>query len=93
MIIYRIAAAAVLVLEIAERCGFHLEGLPYGGSPLAQLGSALGIAFVITEAKAGLMCIVRSMRIGLCTLIRECRAFLKEVAASLGSKTTDSGKE
>lgn len=91
MIIYRIAAATVLVLEIAERCGFHIEGLPNAGSPLALLGAALGMAFVITEAEAGLVCVLKALRTGLCALIREFRAFLKELAASLGSKSPDGG--
>lgn len=49
MIIYRAAAACGLVLEMIEKCGVHMPGLPIGGNTLAQLGVVFGVAFVLTE--------------------------------------------
>jgi hypothetical protein len=51
MIIYRAAAACGLVLEMAEKCGVHITGVPLGGGPLAQLGVVFGVAFVIAEGQ------------------------------------------
>jgi hypothetical protein len=79
MIIYRTAAALALTLEIAEHCGVHIPGAPYGGSSIAQLGVLLGGAFVLTEGKEGVLRFAAAFRDSTCKLVRELRAFVREI--------------
>lgn len=82
MIIYRFAAAAALVLEIAERSGLHWDGIPIGGGSMAQLGAIFGMAFVATEFLEGAKRFLLAIRSGLCRLVRGVRSFISELAGS-----------
>ncbi len=86
MIIYRFSAAVALVLEIAERSGLGWNGIPIGGSTLAQLGAILGTAFVVTELLEVAENFVLAVRNGLCRLVSGVRSFIKELAARFSGK-------
>lgn len=84
MIIYRAAAAAALLLELAHHCNLHLVGAPIGGSALAQLGAIFGVAFVLTEGQESALRFGYAVRRGLCRLARWLRALREDLAAVLG---------
>jgi len=81
MFIYRFAAAVALVLEIAERSGLHVTGVPIGGGSMQQLGAIFGAAFVATEIQETAHRFSQSVRVGICHFVRELRAFARELSA------------
>ncbi len=83
MIIYRVTAAIALTLEISEMCNMHLlPNGPYGGSSLAQLGALLGLAFVTTELRDGIVQLSSGACRLLVDLMRGIRRFGKELKNS-----------